>query len=72
MRCSASTASPRGDGTLDQVEAAIDSEIAALVADGVTEDEVAAAKRRLLAATIYAEDSASALARSLGTALTTG
>ena len=63
---------PRGDGTLAEVEAAIDAEIAALVANGVTEAEVAGAKRRLLASTIYAEDSASALARSLGTALTTG
>jgi zinc protease len=63
---------PRGDLTLDQVEAAIDVEIAALVENGVTEVEVAGAKRRLLASTIYAEDSASALARSLGTALTTG
>jgi len=63
---------PRGDGTLAEVEAAIDAEIAALVANGVTEAEVAGAKRRLLASTIYAEDSASALARSLGTALTSG
>ncbi len=63
---------PRDDGTLAEVEAAIDAEIAALVANGVTEAEVAGAKRRLLAATIYAEDSASALARSLGMALTSG
>jgi zinc protease len=63
---------PRGEGTLAEVEAAIDAEIEVLVADGVTEAEVAGAKHRLLAATIYAEDSASALARSLGTALTTG
>jgi zinc protease len=63
---------PRGDYTLDQVEAAIDAEIAALLEDGVTEAEVAGAKRRLLASTIYAEDSAGALARALGTALTTG
>jgi zinc protease len=63
---------PRGAVTLDQLEAAIDAEIAALVKDGVTEAEVAGAKRRLIASTIYAEDSASALASALGTALTTG
>ncbi len=55
---------PRGDATIDQLEAAIDAEIAKVVASGVTEAELASAKRRVLAATVYAEDSASALARS--------
>jgi zinc protease len=63
---------PRGDGTLDQLEAALDAEIAKLVADGVTADEVASAKRRLVAATIYAADNASSVARAIGTALTSG
>lgn len=63
---------PRGDGTLDQVEAAIDAEIKALLADGVTADEIASAKRRLIASTIYAEDSAASLARAIGTELTSG
>ncbi len=63
---------PRGDFTLEQLEAAIDGEIAGLVESGVTEAEVARAKRRLIAATVYAEDSADSLARALGTALTSG
>ena len=63
---------PRGNATVDQLEAAIDAEIAKVVASGVTEAELASAKRRVLAATVYAEDSASALARSVGTALATG
>ena len=63
---------PRGDATLAELEAAIDAEIAEVVASGVTEAELASAKRRLLAATVYSEDSHSSLARSLGTALATG
>jgi zinc protease len=63
---------PRGEVTLDQLEAAIDEAIAKVVADGVTEAELERAKRRLLAATVYSEDNADALARSLGTALATG
>ncbi len=63
---------PRGDATIAEIEAAIDAEIAKVVASGVTEAELASAKRRLLAATVYSEDSHGALARSLGTALATG
>jgi zinc protease len=63
---------PRGDGTLDQLEAALDAEIATLVADGVTVEEVERAKRRLVAATIYAADSSASVARAIGTALTSG
>ena len=63
---------PRGDGTLDDVEAAIDGEIAKLLEDGVTAEEVASAKRRLIAATVYAADSSASLARAIGTALTSG
>jgi len=64
--------SPRGEVTLDQIEAALDRAIASVVADGVTAAEVASAKRRLIAATIFAEDNASTLARALGTAIATG
>jgi zinc protease len=63
---------PRGDGTLDQLETALDAEIARLVADGVTEAEVASAKRRLIASTVYAQDSATSLASALGMALASG
>ena len=63
---------PRGDATIAELEAAIDAAIAEVVASGVTGEELAGAKRRLLAATVYAEDSASSLANALGTALGTG
>ncbi len=63
---------PRGDVTLKQLEVAIDDEIARLAASGVTEEEVAAAKNRMIAGVIYAEDSAEGVARVIGTALATG
>jgi len=63
---------PRGDGTLAGLEAAFDAEIAKVLADGVTAEEVERAKRRLVASTVYAEDSAQSLAQALGTALTSG
>ena len=46
--------------------------IADLIDKGVTDDELARAKRRMLAAAIYAQDSQMALARAFGQALATG
>ncbi len=69
-------ASPRPGGdareSLAAVEAALDAEVARIVADGVTEDEVARAKKRMQAAAVFARDSLSAGARVFGVALTTG
>lgn len=56
----------------DMLEAAIDAEIAQIVADGITEEELADAKNLLIADTIYAIDSQSKLARIFGVALTSG
>jgi zinc protease len=64
--------SPRGDVTLDEIETALDADIAKIVSDGVTDAEVASAKRRLIAATVFAEDNAFSLARALGTAIASG
>lgn len=64
--------SPRPGIRLDAIEAAADAEIAKLLADGVTEDEVKRAKQRLRHAAIYARDSLSTGARIIGMALTTG
>lgn len=58
--------------SLAEAEAAIDAEIARLIADGVTEDEVAAARKTLLADAIFAQDNQQSLARNYGIALTTG
>src|SRR5690606_1562180 len=64
--------SPRGDATLDQVETAIEAEIAKIVAEGVTEEEVEKAKKRYLRSMIFARDDQSGMARIYGAALTTG
>ncbi|WP_437344111.1 M16 family metallopeptidase [Mesorhizobium marinum] len=63
---------PRGDAKLEEVQAAIDAEIAAVVKDGVTEEELEAAKNRFLRSMIFAQDSQSSMANIYGTALATG
>lgn len=65
-------ASPRGDATLEDVEKAMDAEIARIAADGVTEAELAAAKKRYVRSLIFARDSQSGMARIYGSTLTTG
>lgn len=63
---------PRNGVDLDEIEAAVDEEIAALLADGVDAAEVARARERLQAAAIFARDGLQAGARSLGMALAAG
>jgi zinc protease len=65
-------ASPRPGVELPALEAAIDGVVKELADKGVSEDELARAKTRLVADTIYAQDSQTALARIYGVALTTG
>jgi len=65
-------ASPRPGGDITELEAALRAEIARLLEGGVTEAEVAAAKRRLRAAAIFARDSLSTGPNIFGRALTTG
>ena len=57
---------------MDKVQAAMNAEIARLLRDGVSEDEVRRAKTRLRAEVVYARDSLHTAARVLGEALTTG
>ena len=64
--------SPKPNVTLTQLEQAIDAVIDDLIANGVTADEVERAKYRLIADTIYAQDSQQTMARWYGAALTTG
>ncbi|MDX1574596.1 MAG: pitrilysin family protein [Kiloniellales bacterium] len=64
--------SPRPDVPVEEVEAALRAELARLLEDGVSEDEVAVAKRRLLADAVYARDSLGSGPRIFGRALTTG
>lgn len=63
---------PAAGVDLSELEAAFDAEIAVLMADGVTDDEVDAAKRRLAAQAIFARDSLSGPARIVGGALAIG
>ncbi len=65
-------ASPRGDATIDDVEKAMDAEIAKIVADGVTTEELDQAKKRYVRSLIFARDSQSGMARIYGSTLTTG
>jgi len=63
---------PKPGTTLAQLEDAIDVVIAEIAQDGVTADELARAKTRLIADAVYAQDNQGTLARWYGAALTTG
>jgi zinc protease len=63
---------PRADVPLSKMEEAIDLEIARLLKDGVTADEVARAKNQLVSSADYARDSLRRGAMSIGTALAIG
>ena len=65
-------ASPRQGVELENLEAALRAEIALLLKEGVSEQEVADAKKRLTAAAVYARDNLSTGARVLGEALASG
>jgi len=63
---------PHPEGTLEALEQAIEQVVADLVTQGVDTQELRRAKTRLIADTIYAQDSQSSLARMYGSALATG
>lgn len=63
---------PRPGQEFEPAEAALRKEIALLLEQGVTDDEVAAAKKRLAAGAVYARDSLNTAPRAIGAALTTG
>ncbi len=65
-------AAPKGDTTLPELEGALDWMIADLLENGVTEEELARAKKSAIASEIFAQDSQSAMARQYGAALTIG
>jgi zinc protease len=64
--------SPRGEATLEDVENAIDQEIAKIVSEGVSEDELEKAKNRFVRSVIFARDNQAGMARIYGSTLTTG
>ena len=63
---------PHPDGTLEALEEAIENVLADIVHHGVEDHELRRAKTRLIADTVYAQDSQSSLARMYGSALATG
>ncbi len=65
-------ATPTPDSDIGAVEAAIEEELARLLADGVSEAEVAASRQRLIDAAVFARDSLFGPARIVGMTLTTG
>ncbi len=65
-------ASPRGDNSLDAVEAAIQAQIDKLLEDGITQKELDRARRTYMKSLIYSQDSQVALARIFGSILSTG
>ncbi len=65
-------ASPRPEKDLKTLEEAVDEVIGALLADGVTEEEVERAKSALIADTVFARDNQLFLAQAYGVGLTTG
>jgi zinc protease len=65
-------ATPRPGVSLDELESAIDAVVAEVAANGVTDQEIARAKTRLVADTIYSWDDQFTLARVYGSALANG
>ncbi|TIO74842.1 MAG: insulinase family protein [Mesorhizobium sp.] len=63
---------PRGDARLSDVEAAVDAEIARIVKDGVTDDELERAKTRYVRSMIFARDKQDDMANMYGSTLATG
>jgi zinc protease len=63
---------PRGEADLDTVEEAIETEIALIAEEGVSDDELRRAKNRFLRSMIFARDSQTGMARIYGSLLTTG
>ena len=63
---------PREEHTLDEIEAIIRQELKKVIETGITEEELARAKRSMIADAIYAQDSQQSLARIFGSALATG
>ena len=66
------SATPVPGGDIDKTEAALTAEVKKLLKDGVTDEETATAKKRMLAANAYARDSLQGPAYAFGMALTSG
>ena len=65
-------ATPRPGVSLPQLEAAVDTVLAEVIANGVTGEELERAKSRMIADAVYANDNQRAMAQWYGAALATG
>jgi zinc protease len=65
-------ATPRPGVGFDQIEAAVDAELAKLASEPISAEEVARATQRLVDQAVYARDSLSSAVRSFGIAVATG
>ncbi|MBN9024563.1 MAG: insulinase family protein [Rhizobiales bacterium] len=65
-------ATPRGDVTLDKLSGAVEAVLNDVREHGITAEELALAKKRTRASTIYSQDSQASLARIFGTAMISG
>jgi zinc protease len=65
-------ATPKGGTSLEQLEQAMDAVLAELIENGVSGEEVERSKSRMIADTVYANDSQRTMAQWYGAALTTG
>jgi len=63
---------PRGDAKIADVEAAVDVEVARIIKDGVTNDELEKAKDRYVRSMIFARDKQDDMANMYGSTLATG
>lgn len=63
---------PRGEADIAAIEAGIDAEIARVLKDGITAEELDRAKNRVRKAVIYQRDSQTSLAQRYGAAISTG
>jgi zinc protease len=63
---------PRGEASLDAVEAAVDAEISKVIDHGISDTELEKAKNRYVRSTIFARDNQSGMANIYGATLTTG
>jgi len=63
---------PRGTAELEAVEAAVDTEIARVLREGVSGKELESAKNRFLRSMIFARDNQASMANLYGAALATG
>ena len=66
------SATPNPGVSVDVVETALEAELEKVLSDGISDDDVARAKGRLEAQLVYAKDSPTNAARSVGALLAVG